>query len=124
MSPWRRRGELVSVPVLWRKLAKEDFRNLPSFQIQVEASEYIRRIGRTPNYGQQLEFRAETGDLSDCFKIYINNRKHRIVYRPVPDTVNPKAIDLILIGERSDYEAYVEALKRLERPPGERVLPE
>jgi mRNA interferase RelE/StbE len=114
----------VSVPVLWRKDAKEDFRDLPSYQVQLEASEYIRRIGRTPTYGQPLEFRVETGDLSDCFKIYINNRKHRIVYRPVPDADNPKAIELILIGARSDFEAYVEALKRLSRPPGERVFPE
>jgi hypothetical protein len=122
MSPRRRKGEPLSVPVNWHPLAKEDFRNLPSAKVQLEAAKYIRIIGRVPTFGLPLEFRRDTGDLSDCFKIYINDRKHRIVYRPVPTAKRPKSVDVILIGERNFSEAYIEAVKRLGRPSGQPVF--
>jgi hypothetical protein len=39
-------------------------------------------------------------DLSDCFKIYIDERRHRIVYRLLLNAKRPETVDVIVIGER------------------------
>jgi hypothetical protein len=100
-----------------RPAAKEDLRKLP-FAVQVEAVKYILRLEKSaPTLGLPLEHFHDVGDLSDCRKIYIDDRRHRVVYRVLPDEKNPKSADVIAVGPRKLKQVYVEAVKRLGREP-------
>lgn len=60
------------------------------------------------------------GDLSDCRKLYFDERKDmpprwRIVYRLLPDETQPRSVDIVSIGRRAHADAYLLAARRLGR---------
>jgi mRNA-degrading endonuclease RelE of RelBE toxin-antitoxin system len=103
----------VSVEVIIRPEAQEDIRNLPSTAIKLEAAKYILRLEHVPKLGLPLEDMPEVGDLSDCRKIFLDERRYRIVYRVLPNEDRPKQVDVIVVGPRELLEVYVEAVRRL-----------
>jgi addiction module RelE/StbE family toxin len=107
----------VKLGVVIRPEANEDLRNLTSTSAQWEAAKYILRLERQPYLGQRLEHLAQTGDMSDCRKIYIDERRYRIVYRLLPDEKEPAQVDVIAVGRRERLEVYIEAARRLGRLP-------
>jgi len=68
-----------------------------------------------PYLGQPLANLPETGDLSDCRKIYFDEARHRVIYRLLPDEQDPTSIDVIAVGPREAAAVYTEAVRRLGR---------
>jgi hypothetical protein len=71
--------------------------------------------------GQPLENLPDTGDLSDCRKIYVGLAfgppTHRIVYASYDDGA-VEVIQVIAVGEREALAVYLDALRRLGRAAG------
>lgn len=104
----------MNVRVEIRPEASADIRNLGSNAVKLEVAAYLLKLERNPYLGLPLEHLPEIGDLSDCRKIYIDDRRHRIVYRLLPDEHNPTHVDVIVVGKRELSEVYVEAVRRID----------
>lgn len=100
-----------------RDEAAEEFRNLPTGP-KFEAAGLLLRLETEPRFGLPLG-NQPPGDLSDCRKIYFDDRRLRIVYRLLPSTRNPVTAEIIAIGAREALEVYEIALRRLGREPYE-----
>lgn len=80
------------------------------------------KLKRNIHLGQPL-FNQNGKDLSDCYKIYFNESKHRIVYRKHFDGYEivgveavPKAIaEVLAVGKRDKEQVYQDACNRLGR---------
>lgn len=105
----------MRVEVVLRPEANEDLRTLGSASAKLEAAMYLVKLETHPWEGKPLQYFATVGDLSDCFKLYIDERLHRIVYRLLPNTRRPQGVDVIAIGPRAEREVYKVAVARLGR---------
>jgi hypothetical protein len=88
--------------------------------LRVAALRYLIRLKKHPKLELRLEDHPRLGDLSDCRKIYFDERddvppRWRIVYRLVPNEASPTSIEIISIRQRSHADAYVFAVRRLGR---------
>lgn len=70
--------DLLDEKLLWHEEAAQEFRSLPP-EVQLEALQYLLNIARKPTLGQRLENKYGI-DLSDCYKVYFDHYKRRIVY--------------------------------------------
>jgi hypothetical protein len=104
----------MPVEVVLRPEAEEDFRALPTSAAQLDAAGLLIRLESNPYLGQELGDKPP-GDLSDCRKLYFDDRRYRIVYRLSPSSRAPTAVDVIAIGPREAMEVYETALARLGR---------
>ncbi len=101
--------------------ARNDYLALPK-NIQTECAEMINKLANNMISGQPLEDKNGR-DLSDCFKIYFNNAKYRIVYRKDSSQIvtfqgiltNEKIAEIIGIGERDMEKIYKVVAQRLGR---------
>jgi mRNA-degrading endonuclease RelE of RelBE toxin-antitoxin system len=105
----------MAIEVRFHAQARDDLRNLGSGALKLEAAKFLLVLERAPLFGEQLGEHAETGDLSDCRKIYFDKARHRIVYRVLPNEKRPKSVEVIVIGARAELEVYTEAIRRLGR---------
>jgi hypothetical protein len=105
----------MAVGVTFHAQAREDLRNLGSHALKLEAAKFLLELERAPLFGEKLGNHAETGDLSDCRKIYFDKARHRIVYRVLPNEKKPETVEVIVIGPRAELEVYTEAIRRLGR---------
>lgn len=104
----------MSVAVVLRPEADEDFRQLPTPACKLEAAGLLIRLEDEPRLGLPLGDQPP-GDLSDCRKLYFDERRQRIVYRLLPSERNPASADVIAIGPREALEVYELAVARLGR---------
>lgn len=70
--------------------------------------------------GVALGEHVQTGDHSDCYKLYFDpdgSRKprFRLVYRYTPNEVQAVALEAVAVGPRSELEVYLRASQRLGR---------
>ncbi|WP_054686773.1 hypothetical protein [Microbacterium sp. No. 7] len=70
--------------------------------------------------GVALGEHVQTGDLSDCYKLYFDpdgssKPRFRLVYRYTPDEVQAVALEAVAVGLRSQLDVYLRAAKRLGR---------
>lgn len=76
-----------------------------------EVKGYLRTLESNPYFGQVLEDRPDLGiDLQGFRKIYVFNKKYRIVYK-----INDNGfieVYVIAIGERDKLKVYEEAYQR------------
>lgn len=107
----------MTLPVKVGDDAKADLAALP-IPLRVEAFTWMLKLPDAPKLGQPLGEHGETGDLSDCRKIYFNRARHRIIYRLAPTEENPARIEVIAVGARASLRVYLEAARRLGRTPG------
>ncbi len=113
----------TSKPDLSVKLGPEqraDFAALPYEALRLEAFRYLTRLKQHPYHGTPLRNHPTMGDLSDCWKIYFDERddvppRWRIVYRLTPNNDRPTAVEIISIGRRAYADAYLVAAQRLGR---------
>lgn len=68
----------------------------------------ISKLSNNPEYGEELG-NKHGYDLSGYRKIYVNNKKIRIVYSIEKGKV---LIKIIAIGKRDDFKVYKDADKR------------
>ncbi len=98
---------------------RADYAALPSEAPKREALRYLAELKKTPHKGLRLRDHPTLGDLSDCRKIYFDERsgppRWRIVYRLVPNEDAPTSVQIVSIGKRAYAEAYTIAVQRLGR---------
>lgn len=105
----------MTVNVDVRPEAVDDLRALGSNRLRLEAMKLMVALRTTPRLGKPLDYAPQTGDLSDCRKLYFDNARHRIVYRLLPNERKPTRVDVIAVGPREALEVYEAAIERLGR---------
>lgn len=109
-----------------------DLQQLPSDEARKVALWWLKRVERNPRLGLLLQWQQSTGDLSDCRKIYFEERdepwnvavspkrsageeraRFRIVYRLRPSEARPEYAEVVAIGPKR--YVYVSAARRLGR---------
>ena len=70
--------------------------------------------------GVELDARASTGDLTDCFKLYFDpvggqKPRFRLVYRIVVEQGGDRCVQAVAVGRRGDLDAYLRAARNLGR---------
>lgn len=106
--------------------AKQQLLDLPSEALKRRAFELLAKVStENPHLGKPCGFAFSTGNLSDCRKLYFDERenmdpRYRIIYRLIPDEENPAEAEVIRIGlkvphggEEYIYRQVGRALKRL-----------
>lgn len=106
----------MTVQVVARPQVNDDLFNLPSAELRFMALSFIVGLEYSPFLGSKLMAHPQYGDLSDCRKVYFDERRYRVIYRLLPDEIKPETADVIIVGPRESAEVYVEALIRLGRP--------
>jgi hypothetical protein len=104
--------------------AKQQLLDLPSKELKCRALELLGQVSKeNPKLGKPCGFAFSTGNLSDCRKLYFDERdmdpRYRIVYRLVPDEDSPTQAEVIRIGLKVPYgdeeQVYRQVGRALER---------
>lgn len=106
--------------------AKQQLLDLPSKELKRRALELLAQVSKeNPSLGKPCGFAFNTGNLSDCRKLYFDeerdmNPRYRIIYRLLPDEDGPTKAEVIRIGltvpygdEEQIYRQVGRALERL-----------
>jgi hypothetical protein len=93
---------------------------LPNLATQKMALDMLVLLRDRKITGVALGTHFQTGDLSDCFKIYFDpdgsqKPRYRLVFRYEPNQIQAISIEAVSVGERSELEAYKKAAERLNR---------
>jgi hypothetical protein len=109
--------------------AKQQLLQLPSKGLKRRAIELLAQASkRNPRLGRPCGFAFATGNLSDCRKLYFDEKRdmdprYRIVYRLVPNEERPTKIEVIRIGLKVPHgdqeQIYRQVGRALERLPGD-----
>lgn len=101
----------------------DDIRALPDDLARHAAIQTIADIRRGVRVGAPLDYRAGTGDLRDCRKVYFDivgaghKPRFRLVYLVVDEVVEVLSAEVVAVGVRADLDAYHLAALRLGRHP-------
>jgi len=89
----------------------QDLNDIAEDDAYEEVKSFLRELEVNPYLGQILEDRPDLGiDLNGFRKIYVYNKKYRIVYK-----INDNGfieVYVIAIGERDKLKVYEEAYQR------------
>lgn len=89
----------------------QDLNDIQEESAYKEVKDFLRALETNPYLGQVLEDRPDLGiDLNGFRKIYVYNKKYRIVYK-----INKSGfieVYVIAIGERDQLKVYEEAYQR------------
>ncbi|GAA1328153.1 hypothetical protein ACFSWE_11400 [Leucobacter albus] len=101
---------------------KRDFDALGTHALRKLTLEVIGHIKTGAITGKPLEALANTGDLSDCRKVYFDfpdragdKPRYRLVYRESHNEFSFVSIEMVAVGNRQNLDAYMRALKNLGR---------
>lgn len=100
---------------------EDDLEDLPSGKLKVLALQVVADLQQGLRRGQPLDELAHTGDLSDCFKLYFDFPQHqgkpryRLVYREQSGKYTVLNLQMVAVGKRANLDAYLRALKNLDR---------
>lgn len=89
--------------------AKQQLIDLPSPDLQRRAFQLLSQVSKkNPRLGKPCGFAFSTGNLSDCRKLYFDERpdmdpRYRIIYRLLPDEDKPAKAEVIRIGLKVPY---------------------
>ena len=103
-----------------RPEAADDIRNLPSENLKRRAIQIIIDVSKGELEGRPLEDHPSVGDLSDCRKVYFDDRdddkpRFRLVYRLLSNEVEAVSVEAVAAGRRRLMDVYVQAARRLGR---------
>jgi mRNA interferase RelE/StbE len=87
---------------------KKDFKEL-GHNITILALKKIEQIAKNPKLGKELGNKANL-NLSGFRKVYIDNKRVRIVYKIIENKIT---IFVIAVGKRDDMKVYKKANERL-----------
>ncbi len=122
---------MARVPVeFFDPTAKQQLLDLPSKALKRRALELLAQVSKeNPKLGKPCGFAFSTGNLSDCRKLYFDEKReadprYRIVYRLLPDEDVPTMAEVIRIGLKIPYgdeeQIYRQVGRALERLLGSR----
>ena len=69
----------------------------------------LQKIAVSPELGELLGNKAGF-DLSGCRKMYVDNKRVRIVYRIIEDKI---IVEVIAIGDKDEMSVYEDAAQRI-----------
>jgi hypothetical protein len=98
--------------------AKEQLLDLPSKELKRRALELLAQVSKVnPTLGKPCGFAFSTGNLSDCRKLYFDEKRdvdprYRIIYRLLPDEDGPSKAEVIRIGLKVPYGGGEEQIYR------------
>ena len=108
--------------------AKRQLLDLPSDALKRRALELLAEVSTTnPKLGKACGFAFATGNLSDCRKLYFDEKRdmdprYRIVYRLLPDEDVAEKAEVIRIGLKVPYgdeeQIYRQVGRALDRLTG------
>lgn len=108
----------IRKPKIEVKLIGEAIKDLESLPqpLREECIKLLKKLSYNVNLGIKLE-NKNGRDLSDCYKLYFNNAKHRIVYRKNNNSITIEGVyaEVIGIGERDSETIYKIIAERLGR---------
>lgn len=87
---------------------EDDLKKLGN-SLSIKALKKIQQIAKNPTIGKELGNKANL-NLTGLYKVYIDNKRVRIVYKINNDKIE---IFIIAIGNRNDMEVYKKANKRI-----------
>lgn len=87
---------------------KKDIKEL-GHSVAIQVFKKIEKIANNPMLGEELGKKVNL-NLSGFRKVYVDNKKIRIVYKIINDRIE---IFVVAIGKRDDMEVYKKASKRL-----------
>jgi mRNA interferase RelE/StbE len=99
----------MNYKILFHPLAEKELFDLDG-SVKNLVIKQIAKLSNNPNYGEDLG-NKHGFDLTGYKKIYVNNKKIRIIYKVEKEKV---LIKIIAIGKREDFEVYKDADKRKE----------
>lgn len=88
--------------------ASDDIKKLPNDKLKRECLDTLKSLRNGRIRGQRLE-NKNGRDLSDCFKLYFDEARYRIVYQIEPECL------IIGVGPRDEEEIYRVVANRLGR---------
>ncbi len=98
----------MSYKLIFHPKIPDDLKELSTTQNRLLLKQF-KKIERSPELGKPLGNKGNY-DLSGCRKMYVDNKKIRIVYRILEDVI---IIEVIAIGKRDDFEVYAKASQRV-----------
>jgi mRNA interferase RelE/StbE len=93
--------------IKFHPLAEKELKDLDG-RVKILVIKQIQKIRGNPNYGEDLG-NKHGYDLTGYKKIYVDNKKIRIIYKVEKELV---LIKIIAIGKREDLEVYKDSNKR------------
>ena len=100
----------MSYPVEFIREAAKDYKELDG-SVRNQVDKKLEELSQNPFLGERLGHKFNI-DLTGFFKIYVNNKNHRIVYKLItPDKI--EIIEIWGIGKRDKEEIYRTIGKRL-----------
>ena len=99
----------MNYKIKFHPLAEKELNNLDG-SVKILVIKQISKLRNNPEYGEDLG-NKHGYDLTRYKKIYVNNKKIRIIYKIEKEKV---LIKIIAIGKRDDFEVYQDADKRKE----------
>ncbi len=95
--------------IRFREGAEADFLGFDG-RVKKLIAKQLQKIAISPELGELLGNKAGF-DLSGCRKMYVDNKRVRIVYRIIEDKI---IVEVIAIGDRDEMSVYEDAAQRLE----------
>ncbi len=89
--------------------ALEDFKKLDN-AVRKQIAKKIDKLAENPYFGKPLAEKAGI-DLTGFYKLYVYNKKYRIVYRIIEERI--EVVEIWGIGKRDKKEIYKTIIKRL-----------
>lgn len=94
--------------IIYHEEVEKDIKSLGK-NIAIQVFKKIEKIAQNPILGDELGNKANL-NLKGFRKVYVDNKKVRIVYQIIDDKIE---IFIIAIGKRDDMEVYKKASHRL-----------
>ena len=98
----------------------DDVRALPTRAAQIMAMDHLNLVRNGQLQGEPLGNHDQTGDLSDCFKLYFDpdgsgKPRFRLVYRLRKNGLEAVGVEAVAVGQRASLAVYRDAASRLGR---------
>lgn len=88
--------------------ARKDLEELDN-SVRLLVFKQLKKLSASPELGELLGNKVGF-DLSGCRKMYVDNKRVRIVYRIIEDKI---VVEVIAIGDRDEMSVYENAAQRV-----------
>ncbi|MEK6795030.1 MAG: type II toxin-antitoxin system RelE/ParE family toxin [Spirochaetota bacterium] len=100
----------MAYEILFHPIAQQELNDLDG-SVRQKVIRQIAKLRESPRLGEELGNRAGM-NLTGYRKLYVDNRRVRIVYEIIEDEVR---VYIIAIGKREDMQVYRDTQRRIPR---------